>query len=181
MISSSVQPDKLLEDSGTFSQTPEPNHLVSPDAAPATLLWNWSYQSNLYAGSGTFTTESTTTAGEDTDSSFTGYLITSMSGDWNGLSVTLLAPGNLEANDNLLSASDQFNLFCCDNSSSSNYRVLATVSPDDLSGTRTFSATQQVTPEPATTALVALALGLVAVVESVRTGGTEMHVPRKQN
>src|SRR5690242_8487036 len=50
--------------------------LACAPALRAGVIWNWSYSSDVYTGSGTFTTESTTS----TQDGFTGYLITSMSG-----------------------------------------------------------------------------------------------------
>lgn len=77
--------------------------LFSP-ALHASTTWNWSYSSNLYSGTGTFTTDSTLTS----LGGFTGYLIESATGTWNGHSVTLVPSAGFGGNDNLLSASSPF-------------------------------------------------------------------------
>jgi hypothetical protein len=66
-----------------------------------TLTWDWNYSSPDFNGSGTLTTEDTTT----TESGNTGYLATAITGTWNGKSiVTLIPPGNFYS-DGLLGSS----------------------------------------------------------------------------
>jgi hypothetical protein len=138
---------------------------IVADAAP--VLWDWTYFSSLYSGSGTLTTDGV--GNPQTIETFTGT--------WNGEAITgLLVPGNIGGNDNLLAAtppqmdgsgvsfstsSDQFNIFRVD---PVNYGAFGFNSLFD-NGTGQFSATPVNTaPEPATgIVLIALVPGLFIV------------------
>jgi hypothetical protein len=119
-----------------------------PNAGP--VVWDWTYTSSLYSGSGTLTTDGV--GNPQTIETFTGT--------WNGAAITgLLATGNIGGNDNLLAASppqmdgsgvsfstssDQFNIFRADNV---DYGAFGFNGLFD-NGTGRFSATP--VPEPAT-------------------------------
>jgi hypothetical protein len=119
--------------------------LVANDAP---LLWDWTYSSTVYSGSGTLSTDGV--GNPQTIETFTGT--------WNGEAITaLLAPGNIGGNDNLLAApppqldgsglsfstnSDQFNIFRV---SAVNYGAFGFNGIFD-GGTGLFSATPANTP-----------------------------------
>jgi hypothetical protein len=77
--------------------------LWSSSLMAGTLTWNWSYSSASYSGSGTFTTDDTLTTSTDpyTDG-YVGYLITGITGTWNGNTITSLAPLGSNYSDDLL-------------------------------------------------------------------------------
>ncbi len=149
--------------------------MVCVPALHADQLWDWSFESLNWSGSGTFETESTVTTGV---SGFTGYLIDDISGTWNSEPITLLLPaGGFQNNDNLLAVSapqlsllggvsfeNADSIYNIAYSGSLNNYVATSANPfftDD--GLDTFSATE-VVPEPATTVLsgwATLALALV--------------------
>jgi hypothetical protein len=138
---------------------------IVADAVP--VLWDWTYSSSIYSGSGTLTT----------DGVGNPQTIETFIGTWNGEAITgLIAPGNIGNNDNLLAAtppqmdgsgvsfstsSDQFNLF---RSNPVNYGAFGLFSLFD-EGTGRFSATPVNTvPEPATDIiLLALAPSLIVM------------------
>ena len=140
--------------------------LAFPTSANAVVVWDWSW-SGTDNGSGTLTTNDLLSG---------KYLITAMTGTWNGASITgLLAPGtypNVSGNDNFLldgspqlgpsglsfetaSSSSQVNLY----KSLPDY---AWLSSDDGYGNGTFTATQvAAVPEPETYALMLAGLAVV--------------------
>jgi len=146
-------------------------------ALRASLIWDWTYTSNIHAGSGTLTAETNTT----TVFVFTGYQILSISGLWDGDPITGLMPSGL-GNDNLLllglqkggllqsvpqqldvsgmsfsTAADTVNIY----STLSGEYVATSDGAIDHGGS--FSA-ELATPEPATSALVGSTLLLVALI-----------------
>jgi hypothetical protein len=151
--------------------------LLFVPALSASTTWDWNYSSYLYTGSGTFTTQSTTTK----QNGYTGYLINSMSGTWNSAIVQLLAPGNLGGNDNLVgtskheldgegftfkTAADEFNIYYSTGPSTGplhgpGYEAYGVSGASD-GGAAIFSASQ--IPELSTVALALPSLLLLALL-----------------
>lgn len=151
--------------------------IFSAPALRADIVWDWTYSSGLYTGSGTFTTGSTTTTTGD----FTGYLISAITGAWNNNAITsLLAANTIGGNDNLLllnspyvdvnglgfaTSADNFNIF-----SNTQIQAQGSHSKADVNGI--FSVVQQgggiTTPEPAAALLVITGLGLMALSVGLR-------------
>jgi hypothetical protein len=141
----------------------------------ADILWNWTYSGTNNSGSGTFTTDSDTS----TANSFTGYLITGMSGTFDGSTVDLLTPGSFGSTDNLLAVSvPQFSDFGINFSntdgdfelwsSGSSYDVFNGFTSSLESGA-TFSATEAASaPEPAAAILFVPALVILALFSRYR-------------
>ena len=144
----------------------------------ADILWNWSYSGTNNSGSGTFTTDSTTST-DPSNGPFTGYLITSMSGTFDGSSVALRPVGTFGNNDNLLAVSaPQVGDWGFSFSNSpgkfqfwydgSEYQLFSTFTSTLDTGI-TFSATETASaPEPAAAILFVPALVLLALFSRYR-------------
>jgi hypothetical protein len=135
--------------------------LVGLSQAPAyaSLMWSWDYSDGSNAGSGTLTTD---------DLSGGSYLITAISGTWNGNNITgLLAPGTCcfppNNNNLLLDAVPQLDLegfaFSVSGGPSQNIfydGVAYAVVDSNQDFTRDGSFSAQQVPEPITLALVGI-------------------------
>lgn len=77
--------------------------------AQSTFTWNWSYSSDLFSGSGTLTTQDhITTNTYGIFYSGSGYLITGVTGTFNGSQITgLLGQGSIGNNDDYLLGASQ--------------------------------------------------------------------------
>jgi hypothetical protein len=147
--------------------------LLSSPALHASTIWNWTYSSNIYSGSGTFTTDSITTS----VGGFTGYLIESATGTWNGLPVTL-APNAFGGNDDLLGASspflddngatfmtsaDSFNIYY----NGFGYQAYGAIGAPDNANGQFFARVTTPTPAAATPEPGSIALVLTGVVGGI--------------
>ncbi len=152
--------------------------IFSTTALRADLVWDWSYSSNIYSGSGIFDTESTLTTGL---SGFTGYQIISMSGTWDAGPIDqLLGPLSYQNNDNLLAVSTpQLSLvglafqanngpFNISSTGTNKYEVRNAFFDDNGQGV--FAAATE-TAEPATTVLIGSSLLALALFVRHRFSG----------
>jgi len=133
--------------------------LALPTSANAVVVWDWSWSGNG-TGSGSLTTD---------DLSGGSYLITEMTGTWNGEEITTLKPpGGYFSNDNLLFGGrpqlDGQGLSFSTFGRNVNFFYGATYFRADGSGPSkvgTFTATIAPIPEPETYALMLAGLALV--------------------
>jgi hypothetical protein len=128
--------------------------LFAVEPSFASVIWDWTYTSTAYSGSGTMSTGSTTAPSTDF------YLVTDITGTWNNVPITGLAPsGTFGGNDNFLAPSlpqldfsglafttetGEYNMFY----NGSQYEVCLTAGCTGGVGPGSFSATIATTPEP---------------------------------
>jgi hypothetical protein len=83
--------------------------LAMSSLAQGTITWNWNYSSDIFSGSGTLTTQNHTSS--NTYGIFysgSGYLITAVTGTFNGSQITgLLGQGSIGNNDDYLLGASQ--------------------------------------------------------------------------
>ncbi len=135
----------------------------------STITWDWTYTSDGYSGGGSFTTASTTVSGTSE------YLVSDVTGIWNGAEITGIATrGSFGGNDNLIFASlpqldfsglafttatGEYNMFY----TGSKYEVCLTVACTGGVSPGMFSATPAPVPEPSFAILDGIiALGAMA-------------------
>jgi hypothetical protein len=162
--------------------------LASPLPAQATLIWDWSYSASGISAGGTLTTV-------DAADSDGFYLITGITGERNGVTITGLEPAGAAipgnepfAVDDLISAigpqltgngfgfsladGDFANPFFASFLTPATYLEFFSAPANPVANTELpVSFTAAVVPEPGTAALMVLGLGLVAASRSRRFYG----------